>query len=96
MKRYPELLATLIRVIALLTRNGSSWGVTIIDLAGELVLARPEERSMVGRKLLSLYGGMGSFNDVVLQNRLGVSPDNDELDSLRSTLYQLCAELAAS
>ena len=40
------------------------------------------------RGILHNYGGMGSFNDVVLQNSSGVLPEQRQLDQLRLELYQ--------
>jgi hypothetical protein len=38
-----------------------------------------------------MYGGMGSFNDLVLyRNGQLLRAENDEFDALRSELYQLC------
>jgi len=45
----------------------------------------------MARDILSLYGGMGSLNDLVLYIE-GV-PDvkiNDEFDVLRAAVYDLC------
>jgi len=42
-------------------------------------------------QVLGLYGGMGSFNDLVLYRDGHVlTAENDELDSLRSQLFLLC------
>lgn len=42
-------------------------------------------------RILSLYGGMGSLNDLVLYKDGAVlSKENVELDDLRSRLYDLC------
>lgn len=49
--------------------------------------------------LLAAYGGMGSFNDVILQrNDSGVpakidAADNEHLDKLRSEIYNLARKL---
>ena len=42
-------------------------------------------------RIRALYGGMGSFNDLVLHSPDGVplKAENDELDDLRSQLYEL-------
>ncbi|MFZ2161052.1 MAG: hypothetical protein WAW02_02435 [Sideroxyarcus sp.] len=42
-------------------------------------------------KILTMYGGMGSLNDIVLY-KMGqpLIVENDELDALRHRLYELC------
>lgn len=41
--------------------------------------------------ILSLYGGMGSFNDLILyRNGKLLGNENNELDALRSQLYDMC------
>lgn len=94
MSAIESLYATLIRVIAVLVRNDSSWAKTLAALAAGMTDARNEvELQRALRHLLSIYGGMGSFNDLVLQSSAGVSPDNEALDELRSTLYSLASEM---
>ncbi|MDF0607196.1 hypothetical protein HZU77_016390 [Neisseriaceae bacterium TC5R-5] len=42
-------------------------------------------------KILSMYGGMGSLNDIVLyKNSQPLIAENTEFDILRSDLYQIC------
>ncbi|HVB44806.1 MAG TPA: hypothetical protein VNF47_19170 [Streptosporangiaceae bacterium] len=40
------------------------------------------------RGILSLYGGMGSFQDLVLQDARGVRPEHEEFDQLRDQLFE--------
>jgi hypothetical protein len=41
---------------------------------------------------MSLYGGMGSINDVVLyENAKPLLDENNQLQGLLSELYELCA-----
>jgi hypothetical protein len=45
--------------------------------------------------ILSMYGGMGSLNDLVLyRHGQPLIAENVELDELRSELYQLCHEIS--
>jgi hypothetical protein len=47
--------------------------------------------SITKGKILSLYGGMGSVNDLILyRNGVLLRAENNELDALRSKLYDLC------
>lgn len=44
-------------------------------------------------RILSSYGGMGLFNDVVLyRNGQPLTTENEELDYLRTELFKLCRE----
>lgn len=46
-------------------------------------------------RILSMYGGMGSLNDLILyRNGQPLVAENVELDALRSELYQLCHEIS--
>ena len=68
----------------------------LLDWANALEKLRQEIRvspSVTVARILALYGGMGSLNDLVLykNGRLLVA-ENVELDALRSELYQLCHE----
>ncbi|WP_152531707.1 DUF6966 domain-containing protein [Pseudomonas syringae] len=42
-------------------------------------------------RLLAMYGGMGSLNDIVLyKNAQPLVEENNEFDMLRSQLYEIC------
>ncbi|WP_236790627.1 DUF4911 domain-containing protein [Amycolatopsis sp. GM8] len=52
------------------------------------------------RRILQAYGGMGSFNDLVIHPRNGhtISPDearqvNERLDTLRTQIYRVAHQL---
>ena len=53
----------------------------------------PHDPRATCSKIVSSYGGMGSFNDVVLyRNGQPLTAENEELDYLRTKLYGLCRE----
>jgi hypothetical protein len=92
-----DVLVTVERIVSILESAGSSWADSIAKVGAAVAASTsPEELTSNVKLLLSMYGGMGSFNDVVLQSRAGVSPDQPELDRLRSLLYQQARELIAS
>ncbi len=94
MSELTDLFGALLRVVAILLRHNSSWANSITTVAAGLAEAENEpDRQIALRKLLSMYGGMGSFNDLVIQSSSGVSPDNNELDELRSRVYALASAL---
>ncbi|QDU43767.1 hypothetical protein Mal52_22430 [Symmachiella dynata] len=47
---------------------------------------------MTKGRIRSIYGGSGSFNDIVLHDPNGVPliDENNELDQMRSQLFQSC------
>ncbi|WP_460154737.1 DUF6966 domain-containing protein [Pseudomonas sp. S2_G10] len=52
----------------------------------------PQDTAYALFHLMSLYGGMGSINDVVLyENAKPLLDENNELQGLLSDLHQLCA-----
>ena len=86
MKRdIPDLM---LKLADLLERHGEeSWGAAL----RHLLLEYETEPIVAKAKIRHLYGGMGSFNDVILQDRNGpLGNKNDELDSLRSDLFSAC------
>ena len=92
MKKNSSIEGGLERMIELL-RGGSAddWALSLenIKVAFEM---DPKSSSL---KLLSLYGGMGSLNDVVLyKDGQPLVVENDELDTLRLELYNLCKSIA--
>jgi hypothetical protein len=89
-----ELLSTLHRLISLLVRNESPWSRPIAELRTDVAQADdPVAVQCALRRILAIYGGSGSFNDVVLHSSAGVNCDNAQFDSLRSKLHRLCREM---
>jgi hypothetical protein len=65
------------------------WATRLAALATDLESAgNGPARADVVRSVLSLYGGMGSFSDVVLQDMSGALPEQDRLDWLRDRLFE--------
>jgi hypothetical protein len=50
------------------------------------------EPDLAKGKIRSVYGGMGSFNDIILHgpNGIPLRDENDDLDLMRSDLFELC------
>lgn len=64
-----------------------TWIEAIKKIKQELLI-NPE---FAIRDILVIYGGIGSFNDIVLyKNGQLLIPENIEFDDLRAQLYQLC------
>ena len=82
---------TLVKMIDLLRLSGvNNWADALKSTSEELA-TRPVQ---VASKILSMYGGMGSLNDVILyDNGQPLSKENTEFDSLRTSLYDLCQKL---
>lgn len=87
MEKRKEIAAILNEVINLLAPYDENWTNSLKRLKKEMDTS-PEEAM---RHLKNLYGGMGSFNDLVLQKN-GQMPkeENHKLFNLRSKLYELC------
>ena len=81
--------ATLLRVAELLNGHGDdSWTRAFIQWARDYDHS-PES---VMQEVRRIFGGMGSFNDIVLHDPSGVplQSENNELDRLRSHLWEAC------
>ena len=64
------------------------WSARVSALAGELETAGPARQDVI-RSILAMYGGMGSFSDVVLQDMGGALPEQHRFDQRRSELFEL-------
>jgi hypothetical protein len=52
-----------------------------------------QERGDICRRILRLYGGMGTFNDVVFwANGKALIEENDQLEALREKLFTLARD----
>ena len=89
MKDICKISSNLARTAELLRRFGHpQWA----DRLEECSLALPRDTTYALSRLMSLYGGMGSINDVVLyENAKPLLDENNQLQGLLSELYELCA-----
>lgn len=80
-----EIKKTVIDIVSILSNNDeNSWAKIFEKLGSELDV--DYERALEALK--GLYGGMGSFNDIILhKDGLPLIKENDELDNLRHILY---------
>lgn len=85
-----EIRETVIGIANILSSNDeSSWAKTFEKLGAEIDTNC--ESSL--HSLKGLYGGMGSFNDVILhKNGMPLIRENDDLDELRHKLYKQLKE----
>ena len=88
MKNIQSIDATLIRMAELLRLGGRiDWANALEKHHNEIA---SEPNATKGR-ILTLYGGMGSLNDIVIySNGSLLVKENNELNALRSKLYELC------
>lgn len=90
MKNIQDIQLTLEKMARLLRIGGiSDWAEAFEAIRSDF-LADPARGSA---KILTMYGGMGSLNDLVLYKEgRPLAAENRELDELRSKLYALCHE----
>jgi hypothetical protein len=88
------VLDALVEIADLLTDGEEpTWSARISGLADELRSAGPGSgRQEVIRSILALYGGMGSFSDVVLQDMSGALPEQQRFHQRRSELFELARD----
>ena len=88
MKDIKKIQESMLRIEDLLRLGGvNEWAKGIENLRNEMTY----DSDLALGKILSLYGGMGSFNDIILyRNGILLVSENSELDALRSKLYELC------
>ena len=78
----------LVKIAELLDAHGiRGWAQSFRQLESEYKCAPESTKG----KIRSVYGGTGSFNDVILHDRRGIPlrDENNELDQMRSRLFQL-------
>lgn len=85
-----EIKKTLTHIISVLrSNNENAWAKTFENLGSELDVDC--ETTIFALK--KVYGGMGSFNDIVLhKNGLPLRKENNELEDLSHRLYQQLEE----
>ncbi len=82
-----ELLASIRRMVELLNISKQDQWTRALNSA----LKDPEIRQNIERFILSLYGGVGSLNDVVLYVNGEADLDiNNEFDALRTEIFDFC------
>lgn len=95
--RRTELLGLLRSIVAILTRANETRWIPVIEkriTAFNGVHSDTTKYQEAVRETLRLYSGMGSFQDLVLQNEKGVLPEQGDLAKLRHDLFMvLRAEL---
>lgn len=98
-RRTTELLGVLDELIPVLEWDGSHWARWMSKARSELIASN----SFGLERLLNAYGGMGSFNDLVigcryseageLQQRSGYGEKNERLERLRNRAYELATAI---
>lgn len=69
--------------------NVNDWANAIEQLSYEMA----NDPDVTIGKITSLYGGMGSLNDIVLhKDRVPLMKENNEFATLKSKLFDLCHE----
>ena len=65
------------------------WLKTFDKISKNYETLTDDEKIVYRRKLLRIYGGMGSFSDLVLsKNNKVLYKENNELDALRKDLFE--------
>ncbi|MCY1279426.1 hypothetical protein D9M68_214320 [compost metagenome] len=78
-------------MIELLRLGGVDDWANIFERLRDELAVNPED---VESKILSMYGGMGSLNDLVLyKNGRPLLAENNEFDALRTRLYESCQKI---
>ncbi|MDF7671072.1 hypothetical protein PT276_07685 [Orbaceae bacterium ESL0721] len=84
-REYEEILDLIEKIESLLKDNDEQYWSGAFTFFKERF---PEDPEGTRVKILSVYGGMGSFNDLVLsKNRVPLIKENNQLDALSEELY---------
>jgi hypothetical protein len=90
MTNATQIRSVLSRLAAILHSCGNNnWAATLETFDSEML----SDPAGTAARITGIFGGMGSFNDVVLYRGGQVAHgENEELDRLRTELYALCRE----
>lgn len=85
-----NVLGILNRIISVLEESSEGhWLKTFDKISKNYETLTDDEKIVYRRKLLRIYGGMGSFSDLVLyKNNKVLYKENNELDALRKDLFE--------
>lgn len=85
-----NVLGILNRIISVLEQSSEGhWLKTFDKISKNYETLTDDEKIVYRRKLLRIYGGMGSFSDLVLyKNNKVLYKENNELDALRKDLFE--------
>lgn len=91
MRTTQEFEIKLERLIELLTNGGKAdWAKEFIRIKKNIEFDLENSK----REIISMYGGMGSLNDVILHNNgVILIAENHEFIRLKSTLFDMCYDL---
>lgn len=87
------------RLVELLSQEGETYYARVLEIRRLQFVKAPgeAERRDVAIDILRMYGGMGSFNDLVLLDGVRTpSGSNRRLNSLRNALYEAASRLATT
>ncbi len=91
MNQSDKMQLILHRMILLLELSNINDWADCLKIISNQFARSPDDAK---RKILSLYGGMGSLNDLLLQKD-GVlfKKENEEFDTLKSKLFNICHKI---
>ncbi|MWP62259.1 DUF6966 domain-containing protein [Gilliamella sp. Pas-s25] len=88
MNNHIKKIKLILIKISILLKEGNypDWGNSFMKFSEDIEI----NFEAVKNQILILYGGMGSFNDIVLhRNKKPLINENNRLDDLRTQLYKL-------
>lgn len=88
MKNFIKISSIIVQTTNLLSKFGrSEWA----DKLEECSLALPHDTAFALSQIVSLYGGSGSINDIVLYEQAKpLLDENNKLHALLAELYDVC------
>ncbi|WP_414739751.1 DUF6966 domain-containing protein [Microvirgula aerodenitrificans] len=91
MTTHDDVGVILKKIVELLNAGAESdWAAALEKIKAEF----EENPKIMSDKLLAMYGGMGSINDIILyKERRVLVAENNEFDFLRTRLYKICKEI---
>jgi hypothetical protein len=83
-----EIKEIMAKIISILLDTGMiDWSTAITKLSHEMDV----DPDCAKKKILRLYGGMGSFNDIIIyKNGVLLVEKTNEFDELKTNLFDLC------
>ena len=83
-----KISTIVIRMRQLAQRGGDAHTMRALEKVETLI---DEDMEVAVKKIMAMYGGLGSLNDVILyEGNKPLIAENTEFDALRTELYDLC------
>ena len=91
-----KIIKIITNIMSMLKENGGVTSMWHYDFFKDILekLNRPHDINKVVNNIMPIFGGMGTFNDLILhKNSIPLIKENDQLADLSDQLFLACKEV---